>query len=72
VDGATHSSDEEQEYDRRRDAYLRSRGWRVIRVTNIDIYRRLDDVLDGFFRLPQGTVSPPAAPIGRLRRPLPP
>ena len=53
VDGATHSSDEEQAYDRRRDAYLRSRGWRIIRVTNTEVYKNLDVVLDGLFRLPQ-------------------
>ncbi|MGD0867040.1 MAG: DUF559 domain-containing protein [Rhizomicrobium sp.] len=52
VDGATHSSDEEQEYDRRRDAYMQSRGWRVIRFTNTEIYKNLNDVLDALYRLP--------------------
>ncbi|MBI3678679.1 MAG: endonuclease domain-containing protein [Proteobacteria bacterium] len=44
VDGATHSTDEEVAYDRRRDAFMMRRGWRVIRVTNDEIYRHLDMV----------------------------
>ncbi len=45
VDGATHSTDEEIARDRRREAYLRSKGYRVVRVPNDDVYRRLADVL---------------------------
>src|SRR5215475_11684640 len=45
VDGGTHSTPAERAHDRRRDMYLRSRGWRVFRVTNDDVYRRLDEVL---------------------------
>ena len=45
VDGATHSTDEEIARDRRREAYLRSKGYRVVRVLNDDVYRRLEDVL---------------------------
>ena len=46
VDGATHSTDNEREHDRRRDAYLRKSGWKVLRVHNEDIYKRLCDVLN--------------------------
>jgi len=46
VDGATHSSDSERTYDEVRDTYLRRRGWRVLRVRNDDVYKRLNDVLD--------------------------
>ena len=45
VDGATHSMDEEVAYDRRRGAYLQSRGYRLVRIYNDDVFRRLDDVL---------------------------
>jgi very-short-patch-repair endonuclease len=45
VDGATHSADEEVARDRKREAYLRSRGYRLVRVCNDDVYRKLDDVL---------------------------
>ena len=46
VDGATHSTDEEREYDTRRTRYLESKGWKVIRYPNEDIYKHIDDVLD--------------------------
>ena len=37
ADGATHSTDEEIEYDKRRDRYLKSRGFRILRFWNDDI-----------------------------------
>jgi very-short-patch-repair endonuclease len=46
VDGDTHLSTDEAAYDCYRDAYLRDRGWRVVRVTNMDVYRNLSGVLD--------------------------
>ena len=46
VDGATHSEDCDIEYDQRRTTYLRSQGYRVLRVLNDDIYHRFDDVMD--------------------------
>ncbi|WP_119275176.1 endonuclease domain-containing protein [Taklimakanibacter deserti] len=46
VDGATHSEDHEIDYDERRTAYLRSQGYRILRVMNDDVYRRFDDVMD--------------------------
>jgi very-short-patch-repair endonuclease len=47
VDGGTHSTDEEIAYDCRRERYLSTRGWYVFRVTNEDVYKRLDMVLEG-------------------------
>jgi very-short-patch-repair endonuclease len=44
VDGDTHARDCEIAYDTRRTSYLEARGWRVLRVSNEDIYRRLNDV----------------------------
>jgi very-short-patch-repair endonuclease len=41
LDGAGHMTDEKQEYDQARDAYMRSRGWRVIRFRNEDVYKNL-------------------------------
>jgi very-short-patch-repair endonuclease len=46
VDGATHSSEAECAHDARRDAYLKARGWQVIRVSNDDVYRSLEDTLN--------------------------
>jgi very-short-patch-repair endonuclease len=46
VDGATHSSDREIAYDGRRDAYMKQRGWKIIRITNDDVYKNLDNVCE--------------------------
>lgn len=46
VDGATHSSDQEAAYDRRRTAYLEGQGYKVLRVWNLDVFNNLDGVLD--------------------------
>ena len=47
VDGGTHSTDAEIEHDCRRDRYMNAHGWRVLRVTNEDVYKRLDMVIEG-------------------------
>jgi len=62
VDGDTHSTDEEIAHDRRRDAYIRSRGWRIVRVNNIDVYKNLDAVLENICRSappPRPSAGPP-------------
>src|SRR5439155_18797187 len=46
VDGATHSEDREVAYDRRREAYLKREGYRIIRVLNNDVYTHINDVSD--------------------------
>jgi very-short-patch-repair endonuclease len=46
VDGATHSTDAERDYDARRDRYMRLRGWCVLRIRNGDIYDALGDVVE--------------------------
>jgi very-short-patch-repair endonuclease len=47
VDGDTHSSAPELAYDRRRTEFLAAAGYRMLRVWNFDVYKNLDDVLDG-------------------------
>jgi len=49
VDGATHSTDEQISYDRRREAFLRKLGYRVVRVGNMDIYENLAGVVETIF-----------------------
>ena len=44
VDGAAHFTDAAAENDARRDAFLRSQGYRVLRVTTSDVLDRLDGV----------------------------
>ena len=46
VDGGTHSANPEIAADGARSADITRRGFRIFRVTNADIYDRLDDVLD--------------------------
>lgn len=46
IDGATHSSDEEIIYDQKRDSYLKSLGWEILRIWNIDIYSNLSGILE--------------------------
>jgi very-short-patch-repair endonuclease len=65
VNGATHGSDTECAYDHRRDAYMRARGWRVVRISNDDVYKHLHEMLDLIWR-----VTPP--PSRRIRGGPPP
>jgi very-short-patch-repair endonuclease len=46
VDGATHSEDRDIAYDQARTSYLKSQGYRVLRVMNDDVYHRCNDVMD--------------------------
>jgi very-short-patch-repair endonuclease len=46
IDGATHSADEEIAYDANRAEFLRAQGYRIFRVTNIDVYENLDEVCE--------------------------
>ena len=65
VDGETHGSDSEVRRDMRRDAYLRSRGWQVVRVWNADVYADVERVVEIILaRLPP--------PSRRLRADPPP
>jgi len=62
VDGGTHGTDEELAYDRRREQYLCTRGWQVLRIRNEDVYKRLDNVLDSIARAmppPRPSAGPP-------------
>ncbi|MCJ2081061.1 endonuclease domain-containing protein [Methylobacterium sp. J-090] len=46
VDGHQHGFDCNIDYDRRRDAFLRANGYRILRVTNSDVMHQIDGVLD--------------------------
>jgi very-short-patch-repair endonuclease len=53
LDGATHSTPDEQEYDARREAFITSQGWTAVRFWNAEIYDNLRGVLDSILqRLP--------------------
>ena len=73
IDGVTHSSAVERRHDRKRDRYMQSRGWRILRVWNDDVYKNLNSVLDEIARLvpppPPSAAPPPQAGEERdLRR----
>jgi very-short-patch-repair endonuclease len=46
IDGATHSTDTELRHDHRRAGFLHAQGYRIVRVTNEDVYRNLHGVLE--------------------------
>jgi very-short-patch-repair endonuclease len=68
ADGSQHG--EKEEYDVRRDAYLRNEGYRVIRVWNNELTENLDGVLEAIrSALVERVPSPSHAAHGPL--PLP-
>ncbi|MDE2446356.1 MAG: endonuclease domain-containing protein [Alphaproteobacteria bacterium] len=51
VDGATHSSDEEVAFDKRRSRYLESQGYVIHRIDNFDVYKHLNESLSGILAM---------------------
>ncbi|HXI99882.1 MAG TPA: DUF559 domain-containing protein [Micropepsaceae bacterium] len=56
LDGGQHTDN--KDYDDNRDAFLKSKGFRVIRVWNIDIPEHIDDVLEMVFAALETAPSP--------------
>jgi very-short-patch-repair endonuclease len=46
IDGETHGTAEEIAYDSRRDAYLRRKGWNIMRLTNAEVFENVDGVIE--------------------------
>ena len=46
IDGATHSTAWEIDYDRRRTRFLEREGWGVLRFWNSEIFQNLDGVVE--------------------------
>jgi len=44
VDGPSHDTADQQAWDEMKTEYLRTSGWRVIRIKNADIYQALGEV----------------------------
>jgi very-short-patch-repair endonuclease len=44
VDGPSHDKEEQKAWDEMKTEYLRTSGWRVIRIKNVDIYQALGEV----------------------------
>jgi very-short-patch-repair endonuclease len=67
VDGATHSTEDELAHDRRRDAYMRSLGWTIMRVQNEQIYADVAAAVEAIER----RLPPPSRPLrGRATSPV--
>jgi len=69
VDGATHSSPEELEYDRKRELVLSNLGFRILRVGNLDVYHNMPDVLSAVLAALEQQIlveDPSSAPPGHL------
>ena len=49
VDGDTHGNEEQIAYDSRRDEYLISKGYRVLRYSDKDVISNLDSVVNDIF-----------------------
>ena len=62
LDGGQHYESDAREHDEARSCWLASRGVEVLRYTNLDVSRRLDDVLDDIMRaVTRLKAHPPAA-----------
>ena len=50
LDGSQHCTPEEMEYDKKRTAFLESRGLKVVRFSNLDVMRRFRDVCETIYQ----------------------
>jgi len=46
LDGSQHFEPEQEAYDKKRSAFLESRGLRVLRFNNLDVLKNIDGVLE--------------------------
>ena len=61
VDGSQHYCGKDKEVDRRRDAFLQSLGFKVLRFSDREVLRQTDAVLEGIYRAL--TQNPPFSPF---------
>ncbi len=66
IDGETHGSAEEIDHDRRRDEYMKARGWTVVRFPNVEVHENVDGLIEHLTR----RLSP--HPAAGSRRPTSP
>jgi very-short-patch-repair endonuclease len=50
IDGVSHWTAERAEHDKRRDAFMASQGWNVLRLPDTDVYRDVAAVVDDIVR----------------------
>ena len=49
IDGSQHGFEDNSKRDAARDTWLRSEGYEVLRVWNVDVRENLDGVMDGIY-----------------------
>ena len=49
IDGDSHAEPDQEEYDKARTEWLEERGYKVIRVTNNDVHKHLEDALQEIY-----------------------
>ena len=57
IDGDSHAEPDQEEYDKARTKWLKERGYKVMRVTNEDVHRHLEDALNEIFLTCQERVT---------------
>jgi very-short-patch-repair endonuclease len=62
VDGGQHFEPARQRYDEERDAWLRSRGYDVLRFTDREVLTELDSVLEAIWAALASFDGPPPSP----------
>jgi very-short-patch-repair endonuclease len=65
IDGDQHAMPSAVMHDRARDAFMKGRGWKVIRLANASVYKELNETLE---YLARELVVPPSGPVGHLPR----
>ena len=72
VDGEQHGFETGAAYDARRDTYLRSEGFRLLRFPNRMVLREIDTVLDTIHAALAASETPRPASAGQAEPPPPP
>ncbi len=49
IDGDSHAEPDQEDYDKARTQWLEERGYKVIRLMNEDVHKRLEDALNEIF-----------------------
>ena len=61
IDGDSHFTDQAEEYDRQREAYIQSLGLKVVRFTNLEVRNNLNEVLQSI----EGFMTPLSSPLAK-------
>ena len=67
LDGGQHAEEVQSQRDAKRDAYLRSNGYRVLRFWNNDVMHNIEGVLEVIAKAISAPVPPPLTPPHRKR-----